>query len=267
MAPDAVPGEVHDQGGVRGLPLVDRARRAVRVGQQRRRGTTCGWRRPARGKPSAVERVEARQQRPVVVGGLGEAQARVEHDPGRGRCRRPASRRPAPASSSRTAGDDAARPSYDGEVAASRSLCARQCMATYVAPAAATTSSIRGSARPPETSLTIVAPAATAARATSARMVSTETTAPVARPAPRSPGRPGRAPPRPGDGWPRAGWTRRRCRACRRRRRAARAPWATAASGLGPAAAVGERVGGDVDDPHQPAGGPAPPARGVIGLL
>ena len=58
------------------------------------------------------------------------------------------------------------------------SLWARQCMQTYVAPESATTSRIRGSARPPETSLTIVAPAASASAATSARMVSTDTVAP-----------------------------------------------------------------------------------------
>jgi hypothetical protein len=48
----------------------------------------------------------------------------------------------------------------------------------YSAPRRATTSSMRGSASPPDTSLTIVAPASRPASATSARMVSTEITRP-----------------------------------------------------------------------------------------
>ena len=54
-------------------------------------------------------------------------------------------------------------------------------MATYVASEPATTASIRSSARPPETSFTIRAPASRARSATSARIVSTETTAPSRR--------------------------------------------------------------------------------------
>src|SRR5690606_30444622 len=56
----------------------------------------------------------------------------------------------------------------------------RQCMHTYATPVRATTSAIAGSARPPETSLTIRAPASTARSATTARVVSTLTTAPSA---------------------------------------------------------------------------------------
>src|SRR6478609_6827393 len=55
---------------------------------------------------------------------------------------------------------------------------ARQCIATYAAPESATTCRIRGSAKPPETSLTRTAPDSRAARATSCRMVSTETATP-----------------------------------------------------------------------------------------
>ena len=83
------------------------------------------------------------------------------------------------ASSSTTAATTPPGPSYVAK-SAIRSLCARQCMATYVASEPATTSRIAGSASPPETSLTIRAPASSAAAATSARMVSTETTAPSA---------------------------------------------------------------------------------------
>ena len=43
-------------------------------------------------------------------------------------------------------------------------LCPRQCIATYGAPASATTASIRGSASPPLTSLTSAAPASTRRR-------------------------------------------------------------------------------------------------------
>ena len=54
-------------------------------------------------------------------------------------------------------------------------LWPRQCMTTNGTPAAATTGIIAGSARPPLTSLTSVAPAATACSATAARIVSTLT--------------------------------------------------------------------------------------------
>ncbi len=56
----------------------------------------------------------------------------------------------------------------------------RQCITTNGTPAVATTGTIAGSARPPLTSLTSTAPAATAASATEARMVSTDTTTPSA---------------------------------------------------------------------------------------
>src|SRR6478752_7000600 len=59
-------------------------------------------------------------------------------------------------------------------------LCPRQCMAMKGSRSAATQGTISGSARPPETSLTMEAPASTAARATEARIVSTDTTAPSA---------------------------------------------------------------------------------------
>src|SRR5699024_9068201 len=55
-----------------------------------------------------------------------------------------------------------------------RSECPRQCMSTRGTPVSAATSNIWGSARPPETSLSIDAPAARACRATTARVVSTE---------------------------------------------------------------------------------------------
>lgn len=56
----------------------------------------------------------------------------------------------------------------------------RQCMTTNGTSAAATAGIMPGSASPPLTSLTSRAPAATAWAATSARMVSTETTIPSA---------------------------------------------------------------------------------------
>ncbi len=60
------------------------------------------------------------------------------------------------------------------------SLWPRQCMATNGTPASRTTAAMSGSARPPLTSLTISAPASSAADAISARMVSMLTTAPAA---------------------------------------------------------------------------------------
>src|SRR6478672_6091820 len=59
-------------------------------------------------------------------------------------------------------------------------LCPRQCIAMKGSRLAATQGTISGSARPPETSLTMEAPASTAARATEARIVSMDTTAPSA---------------------------------------------------------------------------------------
>ena len=71
------------------------------------------------------------------------------------------------------------------------------------------------------------------------------------RPAPRPRARRGRArPPRRPPG-ARAGSTRRRCRAGRRPGAASSRPWAIARSGSRNSAAVGERVRGHVDDPHQ----------------
>lgn len=59
-------------------------------------------------------------------------------------------------------------------------LCPRQCMITQGVRDSATTAAIRGSARPPETSLTIAAPASTQASATADRVVSTLTRTPAA---------------------------------------------------------------------------------------
>ena len=88
----------------------------------------------------------------------------------------PAARMASTRARSSSATTAATCPSYDVK-SRIRSLCARQCMATYLTSgaASATTSRIVGSARPPDTSLTTRAPAASAAVATSARMVSTET--------------------------------------------------------------------------------------------
>ncbi len=54
----------------------------------------------------------------------------------------------------------------------------RQCMSTHRTPVSATTRAMSGSARPPETSFTTLAPAAIAAAATAARVVSIETARP-----------------------------------------------------------------------------------------
>ncbi len=59
-------------------------------------------------------------------------------------------------------------------------LCPRQCMSTQGAPVAAATFAMSGSARPPDTSLMMCAPASIAAAATAARVVSTDSTSPSA---------------------------------------------------------------------------------------
>ena len=94
QAPTPAPRQQRDQGGVGVLALVDRPRRAVR----RRagcRGTTCGSRPPAAGSPAPRARRAPASSSQLCAGALGEAQARVEHDPLARRCRRPRSRRAA----------------------------------------------------------------------------------------------------------------------------------------------------------------------------
>ncbi|MEG8034340.1 hypothetical protein QP157_03080 [Sphingomonas sp. LR61] len=61
-----------------------------------------------------------------------------------------------------------------------RSLWPRQCMTTNPAPVDATTRAMSGSARPPDTSLTIAAPSSTARSAVEAFIVSTLTGMPSA---------------------------------------------------------------------------------------
>ncbi len=99
-----------------------------RIGEQRCRGTPCATPRRRPGSPRSVSVVEAGQHRPVVLGGLGEAEARVDGECGRRRCRRPGPRRPGSASSPRHLGDDVvvrrrALPSW--------SSGPRQCMQMY----------------------------------------------------------------------------------------------------------------------------------------
>ena len=157
-------GQQRGQGGV-GVP---RARRPGAAAAGRRpagcRGTTCGSRRPAAGGPGRRARRGPASSCQLCVGGLGEAQARVEHDPVARRSRRRAAASTRSASSSRTAADHAAGPVVHGEVAAC-GRCAR-------ASASRRTSrrrrprrrGSRGSARPPETSLTTAAPASSGGR-------------------------------------------------------------------------------------------------------
>ena len=100
-----------------GLPLVDGARGAVRRRPAARRGRTCGWPRPARGKPSSASRSRPAQQLPVVLGASWRSPA-----PGRAR----SGRASMPAAEHRVhprrqlvadRRDDAARPVVRREVA------------------------------------------------------------------------------------------------------------------------------------------------------
>ncbi len=121
-------------------------------------------------EPEVLQLVQPFQQRPVVLGALGETQTRVQHervgaDPG-GQRRLDARRE---------LGPDVGRPRPRTRHGRSSSHCgARQCISTHGSPASATTAAIPGSASPPDTSLISAAPAAAAAAATEARVVSTE---------------------------------------------------------------------------------------------
>ena len=160
-----------------------RGRRAGRPGPRgraraRRPGAAC--RRAASREPRkrlaagpdeqrATQRPSRRRGGPAAASCARRAwrtPARGRGPSGRGRSRR----RPPPRGARRARGTTAPTtppgPSYVAK-SAIRSLWARQCMATYVAPESATTSRIAGSARPPDTSLTMRAPASSAAAATS----------------------------------------------------------------------------------------------------
>ena len=177
QTPDTLLGQEHRERGRRGLAVVHTSRRAVLAGEE---AAEEGL--PARPhqQPEAegLQAAEPGEERPVVLGLLGEP------EPGSSTIRSsgmPAARAASTRweSSARTAATTPPGPSYAAS-SCMWSACPRQCMQTYVVPEAATTSRIRGSARPPETSLTIVAPEATACSATSERIVSTDTVAPPA---------------------------------------------------------------------------------------
>ena len=210
-----------------------------RIGQQPPEEALAAGARPAPGQPERDELVEVAQQGQVVRQGLAEADARDRPRPRRRPARglrppaRPGRRGPRP-------------PRRRSGVALHR---LRGALHVHRHPADAELGGHLGHSEA-DTSLTRVAPAATAARATSgltrvdrdphraAASASTTGTHPaqllVA-------GSTGSAP---------AGSTRRRRRRCRRPRRSARRPWATRGVGVEEAAAVAERVGRDVDDAH-----------------
>ena len=224
------------------------------------RGTPCGTARRATGKPGRDQLVEVGQQREVVA----QASCR-SRSPGRSRPRRrrrPWRPRPERRGSSRTSPTTS---SYVGV------LLHRP----RDRPACAWPPSRRRARRPPrggeaETSLTIVAPAATAATAVSALRVSTETRHVVGqrldhRQHPplllgrldRLGARPGRLAADVDDGGPRGEQVQ---------------PVGDGARRLEPASPVGERIGRDVDDAHDlrlhegaRVLGPAPPTRARTG--
>ena len=228
QAPHPVAGEDDGQCGAGVLPLVDRTRPPVRAASTSPRNA-CGSPRPAAGGRARRSRRD-RAAAPSSGRRSWRSRGRGRAGSGTCRCRPTASRRPAPRARSgpRPPPRPARRRPRGRRI---RSLCARQCIATYVAPASATTANISGSASPPDTSLTMVAPASTAAAGhLGAHRVDRHDRA-VGRPAARSPGPPATAPPRPGAAWRRVASTRRRCRGCPRRPRAGARPCAIAASG------------------------------------
>ena len=178
-------------------------------------GTACGSarRRPGGRARAEVTGVTEQLEVGLRVGALAEAEAGVDPGP---RARPPgsaASRSASSAATSRQAIGAALGGEHLGERAAAQ--VAGDVGRPRGSPIVA---AISGSNRPPETSLTIVAPAATAARATSALVVSIETVRAGRARAARSPGARGAAPRRRRPASP-AGWSpRRRRRGCRRPR-------------------------------------------------
>ncbi len=221
--------------------------RAVRVGQQAAQERLAAAADQQR-KAQRGDLGEPVDQRPVVVGGLGEPQPGVEHQPVVADARRAGGRHPLGqlAASPRRPHH---RPRRTTRATASGRRGRASAWRRRSRPEPATTSRIAGSASPPETSLTIRAPAASAARATSARMVSTETTASRASASITGTTRAsssvtsGRVAPGRVDSPP----TSRMSAPSASSRR----PWAIADVGVGVETAVGEGVGRDVDDPHQ----------------
>ena len=174
--PDALDRGDRGERHVGVLAVQHRARAAVRAGQQGRRGTTCGWSRPGSARRAARARAAAASSSQLWSAVLAKPEPRVDDEPVLGDTGR---RRPPRAAGRARRGPRPSTSSYDACCCISVEW-ARQCITTYAAPCSATTSRIRGSASPPETSLTSTAPASSAAAATSGRIVSTETATPSA---------------------------------------------------------------------------------------
>ena len=242
------PGQAGDDRG--------RRRRGVALGRRPGRGTPSGT--PSRprndlreaptstGKPSACTRSRWASSRQLCSAGLAKPNPGSSTICSRSDAARRTRSSTRPVSSRHTSWTTS---SYDARDCM-WVLCARQCMATYCTPESATTAAIPGSARPPLTSLTTLAPACRAWRGhVGAHGVDAETRAPAARARP-PPGAPGAAPPARSAARRRAGWTPRptssRSAPCSSSSQAVR----HRGGRLEPLAAVAEGVGGDVDHAH-----------------
>ena len=171
--PRALVGGERGDGGGGGVALARGRRGAFRAGQDAAQEPLAGrgdqqgvaeFAQLGRGGPGA----SGRARRPWRSRGPGRRRS------GRGRCRRP-ERPPRVRAARRRLRRRRPRTS---PCTLPPSRKPRQCMTTKGAPAAATAGIIAGSARPPLTSLTRTAPAASDCSATEARMVSTETVTP-----------------------------------------------------------------------------------------
>ena len=215
--PGARVGGERGDGGGGGVALARGRRARPRAGQDAAEEPLAGGGDQQRVAEGA-QPVEVGQERQVVLGVLGEAEARVDDDAVGGDAAGQNGLH-ARVQFVDDLGDDVRVDAPD--VAVPRGS-PRQCMTTKGAPAsAATAGTIAGSARPPLTSLTRAAPAARACSATAARMVSTETVTP-SEARPRTTGTTRRAPRPRRRGWRPGGWTRRRRRPGRRPRRPGR---------------------------------------------
>ena len=149
-APGPAPAASTESAAVASSRSTAGARLPVVVGEQRAEEGLAG-RPDQHGQPSSSSSSRRPQQRPVVLGGLGEAEPRVEGQPRRVDPRGHAPPRPARRARRRP------RPPRrrTGAAPASRVEWPRQCMQMYGhAQRRPTSRSISGSASPPETSLT-----------------------------------------------------------------------------------------------------------------
>ena len=237
------------------------AQRGRHAGRQRARSTGAAGRaapqrrlaRPAhqqRQRRAPAARAGARSSCEVVLDGLAEADARVEHDALGARRPRACSRVDRARAGRRATSRD--------HVVVARRLPASSRLAAHVHQADAAASDARPprssapGARSAAMSLTMSAPRSSAARITSGLLVSTDTGTPSVQPPAQHRQHARAAPPRAAPARRPGGVDSPPMSRMSAPSRTSRSQCAIARVGVGVPAAVGERIGRDVDDAHHP---------------